>query len=86
VECDPEAARSAVVPLGEMLPWMAAVVLTEQGARRLIHGRDLGPGDTEGDIIPAATSLRLLDRTGQLVGIGGPARTAGLLHPFVVLV
>jgi tRNA pseudouridine55 synthase len=86
VERDPHAARAAVVPLADMLPSLNAVVLTEQGVRRLMHGRDLGQGDTEADVIPVGLSLRLLDKAGHLIGIGEPSETPGLLHPSVVLV
>ena len=34
---------------------------------------------------PSGRVLRLVDRNGNLVGLAEPARTPGLLHPFVVL-
>ena len=95
VERDPDRAAGAVVPLARMLPGLAPVVLTPEGARRATHGRDLGPGDIEkagAHLFGAAAdkphdgmSVRLLDSAGQLIGIGEPARTPGLLHPSVVL-
>jgi tRNA U55 pseudouridine synthase TruB len=97
VERNPDRAAAAIVPLTRMLPGLAPVVLTPEGARRATHGRDLGPGDTEkadahlfgtaaADRSRDCRSVRLLDGSGQLIGIGEPARTPGLLHPAVVLV
>jgi hypothetical protein len=75
-----------------MLPEMSAIVLTTEGVRRALHGRDLGPGEGTGDFFdrvpgdrPSPLLVRLMDASGHLVGIAEPARTAGLLHPSVVL-
>src|SRR5207249_8263251 len=40
-EADPDAARTAIIPLDQMLPGLNAVVLTDEGARRAAHGSDL---------------------------------------------
>jgi hypothetical protein len=76
-----------------VLPAVAAVVLTDEGVRRAVHGRDLGPAD----VVPpgfdvessppggAADAVRLLDLRGELIGIGEPGSAPGLLHPRVVL-
>jgi hypothetical protein len=58
-------------------------VLTEEGARRVAHGRDLGPRDAAVSPGAAGSFVRLLDARGELLGIATPA--VGLLHPFVVL-
>jgi hypothetical protein len=34
-----------VIPLANMLPGLAPVVLTSDGVRKAIHGRELGPAD-----------------------------------------
>ena len=79
-----------------MLPGFSSVTLTSEGVRRAVHGRDLGPADTEkgvGSLFPGGSPektpdpfFRLLDPAGDLVAIGTPAGASGLLHPAVVLV
>ena len=44
-ERDRDAARAAVIPLDRMLPGLLAVVLTDAGAQRVAHGRNLGSAD-----------------------------------------
>ena len=85
-ENDRDAALAAVIPLDRMLLSLPAVLLTEQGARHAAHGRDLSAADVAGGTIGAAEVCRLLNQSGELVGIGQPARAPGLLHPSVVLV
>jgi tRNA pseudouridine55 synthase len=48
-ERDPQRAAAAVIPLADMLPDMASVVLNPEGVRRAVHGRELGPADWTGD-------------------------------------
>jgi tRNA pseudouridine55 synthase len=87
VERDPQAAIDSMIPLAEMLPALAAVTLTAEGVLRAVHGRELGPADTERGL-PGRTSsfVRLLDQSGQLIGIAEPVGSRPLLHPSVVLV
>ena len=85
-ERDPAAARSAVVPLARMLPGLASVVLTEEGVRRVVHGRDIGPRDVTAGLPAGPRSVRLIDSRGGLLGIAEPAKSPGLLHPSIVLV
>ena len=83
-----DAALAAIVPLDRMLPGLSSVVLTDDGVRHAIHGRDIGAADiTAGPSLPSSMSppVRLLDTDGQLVGIAEPATTSGFLHPSVVL-
>jgi tRNA pseudouridine55 synthase len=96
LEAHPERARTAVVPLAQMLPSLESLHLTPDGARRARHGRDLGAGDFTGGL-PFSVSreaavgagspfyVRLVDPGGDLLGLAAPARTQGLLHPLVVL-
>jgi tRNA pseudouridine55 synthase len=87
-ERDSQRAADAVIPMGGMLPELTSVVLNSEGVRRAVHGRELGPADTERRLPTGAAQsgwVRLLDSSGQLVGIAVPAATPGLLHPSVVL-
>ncbi len=102
IEREPDLAAGRVIPLAEMLPGLAPVVLTSDGVRKAIHGQELGPGDCVSGFANRDTGLarpsdsrtstpesrlyRLLDPAGQLVAIARPATAAGLLHPSVVLV
>ena len=91
LELDPPAALAAVVPLARMLPALPALTLTQEGARRAGHGLDLGPADFDGGLVACASPgharvFRLLDMTGDLVGVAEPIEGSGLLHPAVVLV
>ena len=96
IEREPALAARALVPLSRMLPGLSAVTLTSEGVRRATQGRDLGPADTETGVPPLCTGVgekgpyaffvRLIDPAGDLVAIGAPAGTSGLLHPEVVLV
>ena len=95
VEQNPDLARRAIVPLAQMLPRWSSVVLTDDGARRVAHGRDVGPEDFAAAPAPGARpdlstapppAVRLLDRRGELIALAEPAQSPGLLHPSVVLV
>jgi hypothetical protein len=71
-----------------MLPALQRVVLTVQGVRRAVAGRELGPPDALSGFPPLATAdkpFRLTTEAGLLVGIAGPSLEPGLLHPLVVL-
>ena len=87
-EADRDRARNAVIPLAGMLTELPSVVLTTDGVRHAVHGRELGLGDLERDLGLGMSDLecvRLFDPAGALVGIARPAKTPGSLHPFVVL-
>jgi tRNA pseudouridine55 synthase len=87
VERDPQHALDAMIPLAEMLPAFASVTLTAEGVLRATHGRELGPADTERRLGGRASRfVRLLDQSGQLIGIAEPVGSTPLLHPSVVLV
>ncbi|OFW29641.1 MAG: tRNA pseudouridine(55) synthase TruB [Acidobacteria bacterium RIFCSPLOWO2_02_FULL_65_29] len=94
IERDRAAGTRALIPLSHMLPALAAVVLTGEGVRRAVHGREVGPGEVAGrtedprgpggpgSVVPL---VRLLDESGDLVGIAEPGSSPGFLHPSVVL-
>jgi tRNA pseudouridine55 synthase len=84
-ERDPERAAAAILPMSAMLPGLAPVVLTAGGVLHAQQGRELGPQDGVAPRTGAADRVRLLDEAGELVGIGEPSSTPGLLHPSVIL-
>lgn len=91
LELDPPAALAALIPLAQMLPALAALTLTREGARRARHGLDLGAADFQGGLVVCASPgdarpFRLLDTAGDLIGVAEPIEGSGLLHPAVVLV
>jgi tRNA pseudouridine55 synthase len=96
IERRPASAAARVIPLAGILPRLAPVVLTQDGVRKAIHGRELGPMDCvsgfrphEGESrIPSPESrlYRLLDEAGALVAIARPSNRPAVLHPSVVLV
>lgn len=86
VERDPRAAASSLIPMSQLLPSLVPVVLTDRGVSRARNGCELGPADTaQGFAFEQAGNVRLMNLHGELVGIGAPARTRGLLHPAVIL-
>src|SRR2546427_808068 len=95
-ERDHDLACRAVVPLAQMLPRWSSVVLTDEGARRVAHGRDVGPDDITEGVLPSwqhvrlpppvPQAVRLLDPQGELIAIAEPCESLGVLHPSVVLV
>jgi tRNA pseudouridine55 synthase len=83
---EPEQARGRMIPLARMLSDLAAITLTSEGLAHAVHGRNLGPADTEQGAWRAdALFVRMLDSAGELVGIASPAEAPGFLHPSVVL-
>jgi hypothetical protein len=60
-------------------------VLTASGVVHAQQGRELGPQDGVAPRTGPADRVRLLDEAGELVGIGEPSTTPGLLHPSVIL-
>lgn len=87
IEQEPARAAGAVIPPARMLLGLSAVTLTSEGVRRAMHGRDLGPADLEDAVTGAPGDwMRLVDPAGELVAMGRPSDTPGLLHPSIVLV
>jgi tRNA pseudouridine55 synthase len=84
-------AIAAIVPLDRMLPDLSSVVLTDEGAERATHGRDIGVAEISGPpqltLSPGGIPgpVRLFNQRGQLIGLAEPAAVPGLLHPSVVL-
>jgi tRNA pseudouridine55 synthase len=88
-EREPERAIAQTIRLGRLLPDVPSIVLTMEGVRRAGRGQDLTPGDAVGGLSQGWSTqriVRLLDMSGDLVGIAEPAARAGFLHPSVVLI
>jgi tRNA pseudouridine55 synthase len=94
---EPADALREVVPLGRLLLDLPAVVLDEKGVKRTAHGNTLSRDDYEfgpaadlsveniRELPPGASPVRLIDRSGALLGIATRLGN-GLLHPAIVLV
>lgn len=79
-------ARAAVHPLERLLPELAAVQLTADGARRARHGQALGPADAAGRTLTERSDLaRLFDPDGRLLGLARYGTSDGALHPTIIL-
>jgi tRNA pseudouridine55 synthase len=89
-ERDPQHAIDALIPPAEMLPGLPSVTLNAEGVLRAVHGRALDIDNQRGirdaGCLPGAAFVRLLDQSGQLVGIAEHTDALGILHPSVVLV
>lgn len=73
-----------LITSADALPDLAAVALTADGLRRVLHGNAIGPAEVEGPF-PASepdAPVRVL-ADGRLVALG--RLRAGTLHPIVVL-
>jgi tRNA pseudouridine55 synthase len=84
-ERDPAAAESALVPLSGVLRSWPSVVLTADGAARVVRGLDVRPIDHEPSALSPQPFVRLVNERGDLLAIAEP-RASGLLHPSIVLV
>lgn len=84
-EADPERAAAAAVPLDRLLSDIPAVTLNQRGTWRAAHGNDVTAADVVGPFGAPDGRRRLLDDTGQLLGIA-ETRPGGALHPVLVLV
>lgn len=76
------------VPMGSLLPSIPAVVVSDQGARRVAHGNPLRVADivpAAGLPLPNTGRVRVLDERGRLLAVAD-RRGDGTLHPKIVLV
>jgi len=88
-------ADSALIPMGRLLNSMPSVLVTEDGRRRIAHGRELlaehrlsesegTEKDPERDKLEGENWVRVLDETGTLLALATVRNDA--LHPSVVLI
>jgi tRNA pseudouridine55 synthase len=80
-----EDALGALVALDAMLPHFPAVVLTDEGLLRAVHGRNISAAEVASGSLASTGPARLVDQLGRLVGIAEPTGVSGVLHPSVVL-
>ena len=87
-------ANNALIPLSQMLTTLPAVVLTADGVRRAVHGRELRKEDAasgcplfDSPVLASSESeaIRLISTGGELVGIAARGHDSGILHPLVIL-
>ncbi len=83
-----ERARSALLPLEQMLPALRVIALTTEGTERVAKGRDVGGEHVVGGLAELRgtnSPVRLVDPLGRLLAIGEHTAARELLHPVVVL-
>ena len=93
---DAEGVRQRTVPLSELLGEMTSVRTTDEGRRRIEHGRDLHPEHVEaahGDMgqspegaAGAERWVRVVDQMGALIAVATSRADSAALHPSVVLI
>jgi tRNA pseudouridine55 synthase len=89
VEAEGAAAARRLVPLHSLLTHLPSLVLTGDGLRQAMHGKDVGASGIQGGRLPDAfwpPYVRLFDPAGLLVALAEPADRPGFLHPAVVVV
>ena len=81
------ALESLLIPLKKLLTGFPAAVVTAEGLTRVSHGQHVRPADVAGPM-PASSAewVRMLDGSGELVGLATPQHASGFLHPEVVLI
>ena len=92
LELKPDGAPSHIVPIGELLPDLPSVVVTDHGAGLAAHGNTLMKSDFQQESGRSVAGepgesahVRVYDRHGKLLAIA-EERAAGILHPRIVLV
>jgi tRNA pseudouridine55 synthase len=82
-----------LIPMDELLPWMPAAHVTEEGHHRVVHGREVEAAHLVSPPAgPAAQNpasviwVRLMDADGRLLALGTRREAGGPLHPNVVLI
>jgi tRNA pseudouridine55 synthase len=89
VELQAGHAAARLIPLAALLPGFPAATLTDEGYRRVCHGRELEGAHArfdEGVALTPGRWVRLVAADGRLMAVGQTLPRPGALHPSVVLV
>jgi tRNA pseudouridine55 synthase len=84
----PELAREHVISMADLLGHLAAVTVSEEGARRVAHGNAIAPDQVIREHLTAAGGgghVSVLDASGTLLAVAERGPDASL-HPLTVLV
>ena len=84
----PEAARERLASMNDLLGHMAAVTVSEEGARRAAHGNTVAREHVlldEGATANRGNIVRLVDAAGEILALA-ERRSGAVLHPVTVLV
>ena len=76
--------RTRVRPMEALLMDVPAARLTAEGVTWALHGREIGPSEVIGTLMPISNLTRLVGPDGRLVGLAEPSKTRGFLHPAVI--
>jgi hypothetical protein len=81
---------TVMIPLERLLPGTPAVVLSSEGAARVLNGSPLSPGhlappSAEAFSKSAAVMFRLFDSSGSLLALARPSAGRDRLLPFLVI-
>jgi tRNA pseudouridine55 synthase len=76
---------SRVIAMQHLLPGTPSVMLTDEGARWVGHGRAIGALQLSGRPPERAQWVRLLKSDGTLAALAEPGDAPGSLHPSIVL-
>ncbi len=82
----PLGAGRSLFPLEQLLPGIPSVRVTEEGSKRVSHGRSIGSEHFSGALSAPGAWVRLLGPDGALVALAEPGSHPGSLHPSVVLI
>jgi tRNA pseudouridine55 synthase len=90
IATDPEAIRDRWIGTNELLGHLAAITVSEEGARRVAHGNTVSPEHIvrgEAPTVDSGHTVRLLDGSGSVLAIAERRGRAGaVLQPLTVLV
>jgi tRNA pseudouridine55 synthase len=86
LQAPPESTAARFVPFRELLSDLPSVTLrSATQIERLKNGVEIGPADVVSPLTAVAPVVRIMGPDGDLVGLARPAKTAGFLHGWIVL-
>jgi tRNA pseudouridine55 synthase len=98
VVAEGQAAAEHIIKMQALADWLPAVVVNDEGKKRVSHGRDLcashchGPASETAEFTGtvgedgARSHVRVMDAAGELLAIAESQGQGGPLHPLIVLV